>query len=211
MHDKAGDYVASVAETWLADGPMGATLRSSDYRDFLSGAYGDGATAMHIATSCAVFAGACLILAEVVAPHPIPKARAITTWLGVQGFITDDPETEKIEGSWLPVADLEKHGGPWRGDVWYICSTAGRMPIGGGQFYVWTRWEAAANGHVGICLGDHWLTRTAEGGGSPGGTTCRISAEAKDIRKMGRTLRGVWRPAAMPPPKIVGPYPGKTA
>lgn len=193
--NKAGDAVASVAESWLCEGPMGNTLRGDEYRDFLAGAYGDGDTARSIATSCAVFAGACLILAEVMAPHGIPTKRAIHTWLGVKGFASDP--------SWRSVADLEAHGGPLRGDVFYICSTRGQM----GK-YVWTTWEAAANGHVGICLDDGWLTHTAEGGGSPGGTTCRISAEPKDIRKMGRTLRGIWRPGALPPPALVGTYPG---
>lgn len=183
--NRAGDLVASCAETWLSDGPIGNTLRGQDYEDFLAGAYGNGKAARTIATSCAVFAGACLILTGVVPPHPIPTRRAIHTWLGVRGFASDP--------SWRSVADLEAHGGPLRGDVFYICSTRGQMGT-----YTWTTWEAAANGHVGICLDDGWITRTAEGGGSPGGTTCRMSAEAKDIRKMGRTLRGVWRPGAMP-------------
>lgn len=196
--NRAGDLVACCAETWLADGPMGSTLRTSDYVDFLSGAYGDGKTASTIATSCAVFAGACLILAEVMAPHPIPKKRAIHTWLGVRGF-ENDP-------SWRSMADLEAHGGPIRGDVFYICSTAGKLGN-----YTWTTWPAAANGHVIVTLDDGWVTRTAEGGGSPGGTTCRLSAEPKDLRKLSRPGRGAWRPGAMPPPKIVGPFPGRAA
>lgn len=194
--EPAGDRVARCAEQALAAGPMANTVRGDDYEAFLSAAYGDGKTARTIATSCAVFAGACCILAEVQKPRGIPKARAITTWLGVRGFIEDDEATEDvIEGAWIPLADLDA---PKRGDVFYICSTAGSIgKKGTPSYYAWTRWEAAANGHVGIVLDGGFVTKTAEGGGSPGGTGCRMSLAPKDIRALGRTLRGVWRPESM--------------
>ncbi len=193
------DAVARCALEALAPGPMGHTIRGADYENFLSGAYGNGRAARTIATSCAVFAGACCIHAGAQKPRPIPKARAITTWLGVKGFIEDDPDTTPlIEGAWIPSDDLDAL---LRGDVFYICSTAGRINLGGGKVYEWARWEAAANGHVGIVTtGEGWLWSTAEGGGSPGGTICRASAEPKDVRKLSRTFRGVWRPNLMAQP-----------
>ncbi len=184
---------------------MAATVRTADYVQFLDDAYGDGDMILNtgkalknVATSCAMFAGGCCINAGVQEKRPPPRARAITTWAGVRGFVEDNPETEAIEGSWIPAEKLDEHGGIQRGDIFYICSAAGSMGVKGTpSFYSWTRWEAAANGHVGICLDDGYVTRTAEGGGSPGGTGCRLSAAAKDIRKLGRTLRGVWRPNLM--------------
>ena len=197
--NRAGDLVASVAEEWLAAGPMASSLRVEDYARFLDAFAGKGRAIKGTATSCAMFAGACLIHAGVLPSRPPPARRAITTWLGVRGF--------DGEPSWRSVADLEAHGGPLRGDIPYICSTAGAIgKKGTPSYYEWHRWEDAANGHVVVTLADGWITRTAEGGGSPGGTGCRFSAGPKDLRAMGRTLRGVWRPGAMRP--LVLPPPG---
>lgn len=180
-HESANERVARCAEEALAAGPMANTVRGSVYEAFLQAAYGNGKVARTIATSCAVFAGACCILAGVQDKRDIPKVRAITTWLGVPGF----------SGSWVP-ANAPGFS-VLRGDIFYICSTSGKMGS-----YSWTQWEAAANGHVGILLSDGFLTRTAEGGGSPGGTGCRISEHPKDIRSLSHPLRGVWRPNNMP-------------
>ena len=181
------DAVARCAEEALAAGPMASTLRVADYIAFLDAYAGKGKAIKGTATSCAMFAGACLIHAGALPPRPPPKARGITTWLGVPGFI----------GSWIPEALLGADG-VQRGDVWYICSERGSMPLGDGRVYTWTTWPAAANGHVGIARANGWIVPTAEGGGSPGGTGCRLSATAKDLRKMGRGFRGVWRPDRMP-------------
>lgn len=178
--------VADVAEEWLSAGPMAATLRTADYIRFLDAFAGKGKSIKGTATSCAMFAGACLIHAGVQAPRTPPKARGITTWLGVNGF----------SGSWIPRALLEGEG-VRRDDIWYICSESGSIPLGDGSVYTWTTWPAAANGHVGIARADGWIVPTAEGGGSPGGTGCRLSVGPKDLRKMGRGFRGVWRPSLM--------------
>lgn len=177
--NRAGDLVASVAETWLSDGPL--DRHHPVYRDFLAGAFGPEDPAHPVlnsgGTHCAIFARACLSLAEVKPPGKRPVKTAITTWLGVRGF-EGDP-------SWRSRADLEAHGGLQRGDVLY-----------------WANRDDGQDGHVGICLtpGDEpWMWRTAEGGGGDG-STCRMSEEPKDVRTShGRRLRGVWRPGAMPP------------
>ncbi len=182
--NRAGDLVASVAETWLENGPMGRALQADQYRDFLAGAYEADTPAAPVlhsgGTHCAIFARACLSLAGIKPPGRRPKVTAITTWLGVRGF-DGDP-------SWRALADLEAHGGLMRGDVLYWCGTTAKG------------WQAAKDGHVGICLtGNGWLWKTAEGGGGADGSVCRMSDEPKNVLKSGaRPLRGVWRPGAMP-------------
>lgn len=190
------DAVARCAEEVLAPGPMGNGLRTEDYASFLD-VFGHGKSLVGVSTSCAMFGGGCCIHAGAQDPRPRPKAPAITTWLGVKGFKEDDPDTEDlIEGAWIPIEDLTD--GPIRGDIFYICSTAGRIGLGNGKFYEWTTWTAAADGHVGVVtVGEGWLWRTAEGGGSPKGTGCRMSAAPKDIRRLSKPTRGVWRPNQM--------------
>jgi hypothetical protein len=170
------ERVAAEAERILQHGAMGNLgARRDDYEAWLDAAYGQGAIVRTIATSCAIFAGGCLINSGVQSKRSRPKAPAITTWLGVRGFVD----------SWVGV------GSPGfrvqRGDILYWSGGTAAT------------WKAATNGHVGIALagaGDMWLT--AEGGGSPGGTMCRMSAAAKNITaSSGRPLRGVWRPDLM--------------
>lgn len=192
------ERVAAEAERILQHGEMGNLgPRGADYERFLDEAFGNGKALRTVATSCAIFAGACLIRSGVQPARGWPKARAITTWLGVRGF--------SGEASWVPYESDEQLAKrnlaralsgldpvpPFRvqrGDICYWC---------GGDAKTWPQ---ATNGHVGIALagaGHMWLT--AEGGGSPGGTMCRLSKEAKDIRSSsGRPLRGVWRPDLMP-------------
>lgn len=172
-----GERVAAVAAEVLADGPMGNTVRGADYQAFLESTFGNGRQLRAVRTSCAIFAGACLMRAGIQARRGWPRARAITTWLGVPGFT----------GPWVSRDRLV----PQVGDIFYVCSNA--HPT----------WHAATNGHVGILLeGDGWEWVTAEGGGGDG-TLCRISAAPKRIDKLSRTLRGVWRPALMLPPEDI--------
>lgn len=173
------ERVATEAERILQHGEMGNLgARGADYEAWLERTFGNGRSLRTVATSCAIFAGGCLIASGVQNKRGWPKARAITTWLGVRGF--------SGEASWVPTS--APGFGVRRGDIMYWCGGDAKT------------WPAATNGHVGIALagaGHMWLT--AEGGGSPGGTMCRLSKEAKDIRSSsGRPLRGVWRPDLMP-------------
>lgn len=173
------ERVAAEAERALKHGEMGNLgARGADYEQFLDEAFGSGKSLRTVATSCGIFAGACLIRSGVQAPRGWPKARAITTWLGVRGF--------SGEPSWVPASAPGFR--VQRGDVLYWCGGDAKT------------WPAATNGHVGIALaGAEHMWLTAEGGGGPGGTMCRMSAAAKDIRaSSGRPLRGVWRPDLMP-------------
>lgn len=186
------EAVARCAAEVLAPGAMGNSIRSDDYASFLEGAFGVGKGLIHIATSCAMFAGGVCIHAGAQDKRKPPKAPAITTWLGVRGFVEDDEDTDLIEGSWVPLAELGE-AGPLRGDIVYICSSHGTL---GGR--TWTRWQDALNGHVIVLVeGSGWLWTTAEGGGVPNGTGCRLSAEPKDILRLSRPPRGVWRPNLM--------------
>lgn len=175
------ERVAEAANRILVAGEMGNSgPRRDDYERWLDEAYkGQGKTIRGIATSCAIFAGGCLIHAGVQQPRGIPAARGITTWLGLS---FSSP-------AWIKdPKDLK------RGDIFYICSDQGQISFNG-TVYKWTTWTGALNGHVGILragAGDMWLT--AEGGGSPGGTMCRLSQGAKNIRQMSKKFQGVWRP-----------------
>lgn len=193
-----GEIVAQVAHEQLDVGPMGSYVRVDDYTRFLDEAFGNGKSLRTVATSCAIFAGACLIHAGIQGRRKWPERRAITTWLGVRGFVEDDPETDLIEGAWIPVDEAT----PEPGDIFYICSERGTISLGGGKFYTWDRWQGAANGHVGILIegaGPMWLT--AEGGGGKDGTLCRKSDGPKNIYELSRALRGFWRPSLMLQPE----------
>lgn len=168
------DALARCAEEVLAPGPMADTLRGDDYQWFLDDTFGNGKQLRHKATSCAVFVGGCSIAASVQKKRGWPRINGITTWAGYGWFGSK---------SWIAAKKLAALGGVMRGDVLYWC---------GGNAITW---QAAFNGHVGIArTGSGMLWTTAEGGGSPGGTCCRLS-EPKDISESWkRPLRGVWRP-----------------
>lgn len=154
-------------------GNLGA--RGDEYERFVGEAFGRGQELRRKATSCAIFVGACRIRSGWAPKRGWPRVNAITSWAGVPWFGGH---------GWLPYSSALQLR---RGDVLYWS--------GGGS----KRWQDALNGHVGILIagaGHMWIT--AEGGGSPGGTMCRMSKAAKDVRtSSGRPLRGVWRPDVM--------------
>lgn len=177
---------ARCAEEALVGGEMGASVRRAWYISFLDAYDFQGKQIVETSTSCAMFVGGVFIHAEVQERRPPPKTKAITTWVGVHGF-SNDP-------SWIPGTKGWK-----RGDVVYICSTSGSIgKKGTSSYYEWHQWEMAADGHV-ILLrdGEGTTFSTAEGGGSPGGTICRLSKGSKDVAKLSRPARGIWRPDLM--------------
>ena len=167
--------LATAAEAAVSAGPLGNLgERGDEYEAFCDAAFGRGKELRRKQTSCAVFVGCCFFHAGLKPRRRWPRINGITTWAGVSWF----------SAAWVPYkpgVDL------LRGDILYWC---GNTPLG---------WKMALNGHVGILLeGSGHMWRTAEGGGSPGGTMCRMSVEPKDIRFSGvRPLRGVWRPDEM--------------
>ena len=175
----ANEALAVEARRILLPGEMGNLgARGDEYERYLDESFGNGKSLRTVRTSCAIFVGAARIHSGWAPKRPAPAARAITTWAGVPSF---------GGRGWISVSDLAELR---RGDIAYWCSSAGKM----GK-YVWSSWPAAANGHVGICIsGAGFAWALAQGGGSPGGTMCRLSTEAKDLRKLSRPLRGVWRP-----------------
>ncbi len=191
--------VARCAEQVLVPGLMAGTVRGEDYAAFLDAAFIDGGAKLrHKATSCGIFCGAVAVHARVTERRPVPAA-AIETYVGMGAFGSSR--------AWIPRAKLDAAGGVLRGDVFYICSDAGSITVNG-KVYSWTTWRGALNGHVGICRADGWTVPTAEGGGAPKGTGCRLSAGPKDLRKLSRKLQGVLRPnllGAAPEPKHFEP------
>ena len=178
--DERGYAVAVVARDALAPGPMSRTLRSADYRAFLVEGFAVDTPAAPVfrsgGTHCAIFARGCLSGAGVLPLGKRPRITGITSWLGL-GWFKEPPWVPYTEGMVFEP-----------GDVPYWC---------GGRAAVWKlTWRAALNGHVGVLIegtGHMWVT--GEGGGGSDGSTCRMSAEPKDIRESnGRPIRGVWRP-----------------
>jgi cell wall-associated NlpC family hydrolase len=173
---------------------MGHKVRREAYRAFIDANFVDTPQAPVFTskgTNCAIFARGCLTQAGVMPMGRRPKVTAITTWLGVRGFAQDDPDTEAIEGAWIPLDELD--GLLLPGDVLFWTGWQGQRTIG--------EWGGTTNGHVGIVLfdGDGWMVQTAEGGGP--NHLCRKSDAPKDVRLSGkRPLRGVWRPSLLVKP-----------
>lgn len=188
--ESPNDAVARCALQATAPGPMGRTVRAADYKSFLEAGFAVDTPSRPIfasaGTHCAIFARCCLACAGAKPRGVRPAITGITSWLGVGWF---------FEPEWVPVEKLKS--GVIPGDILYWCGSPG-MTL--------AQWRAALNGHVGVVLPPEdesaprsgWVHRTAEGGGAPDGSTCRMSATPKDIRSsLGRPLRGVFRPNNM--------------
>ncbi len=192
-----GERVAQVAHELLDPGPMGWDVRREDYRAFCERNFVDGGSAKVFGsggTNCAIFVRGCLVQAGVKPKEGRPAATAIDTWIG-QSF--SGPRWLRFDGIGLvfavdPKTKKKTYDLPRPGDVWYICSNAGSITVGG-KTHTWTTWTRALNGHVGFVGfdGEGFVHTTYEGGGRH--HLCRKSAQPKDLRKMGRTLQGVLR------------------
>ena len=180
------DRVARCHEEFLSAGPLEWTNdRADDFKQILTDTWLAPIPWKQGGTTCALWQGTVLQAAQVQARRKVNPQYAITTWLKVNGFTEDKPETEYVEGSWIPVDKLRADGGPIRGDIPYWC--------GGGP----STWQAATNGHVANLLtgsGFDWLI--AQGGGTNG--RCKIASKPDSIlTHLNRPLRGVWRPNLM--------------
>lgn len=180
-----GERVAQVAHELLDPGPMSRTIRRADYHAFINANFVDTVAAPVFnsgGTHCAIFARGCLTQAGIMPIGRRPRVTAITTWLGVRGFVEDDPETDLIEGAWIPVDEWT----PEVGDVPYICGGNAKT------------WKAAFNGHVFILVdGSGPMWTIAQSGGGIDGTLCRKSDDHVNIFELSRKCRGAWRPALM--------------
>jgi hypothetical protein len=147
-------------------GPMGHRTRHDDYRDFIAANQEltpAGAEALTgVATSCALF------------------VRAVHLWCG----------GEAARGHYVPGTPMFHSMGvaPGFADPAFVLLGSG-APEPGDFFYIG---NTAVDGHTGIVLrvdGDRW--ETAEGGGPPDGTLCRLrertlagSTFADDARRL---------------------------
>jgi hypothetical protein len=190
-----GEQIAQVAHELLDPGPMSRSIRAEDYKRFIRANFIDTPAAPVFTsggTHCAIFARACLTQAGIMPIGRRPLKTAITTWLGVKGFIEDDPGTKLIEGAWIPADEWT----PEVGDVPYICGGTAQS------------WPYAKNGHVFILVdgsGPMWVL--AQGGGGKDGSLCRKSDGPRNIFDLDRVLRGAWRPALMIKPADTEPAP----
>ncbi len=184
--ESANDLLARFHEEFLAAGPIEWTgARADDFREILEATWLPPIPWKQGGTSCALWQGTAMQAAGVQARRKVNTSYAITTWLKVNGFAEDNPETEYLEGSWIPAAKLKAGEPVIRGDIPYWC---------GGSA---TTWQAAKNGHVAcVTSGSGFDWTLAQGGGSNG--RCSIKTEAVSILDhLGRPLRGVWRPNLM--------------
>lgn len=181
------ELLARFNEEFLAAGPVGWVQRADDFRWLMSSTWLAPYPWKQEGTTCALYLGSALQACGVQARRHVNTKYAITTWLHVAGFREDDPETEYVEGSWIPEEHLPAAGGLIRGDVVYYCSGTSKT------------WQAAKDGHVRCLLigsGDRW--KIAEGGGGLPLGTCKMSDGLIDIRvSRARPRRGVWRPSLM--------------
>lgn len=184
--------VAQVAHELLDAGPIGHRVRPEAYRAFIDRNFEDSLAAPvygSAGTNCAIFVRGCLVQAGILPRGKRPAIPAITTWIGVRGFAEDNPDTEAIEGAWIPVEELGELGELIEpGDILFWTGYRWQKSI--------KEWGPTTNGHVGLVGfdGHSWIRTTYEGGGTA--HRCQRSAEPKDIRESHqRPLRGVWRPA----------------
>lgn len=188
-----GERVAQVAHELLDPGPMGWDVRRDVYRAFIDANFDDepGDDVFNSkGTNCAIFVRGVLVQAGIFPPGKRPKVTAITTWIGIRGLIEDKPDTEAIEGAWIPVEELDGGNLLLPGDILFWTG------------YRWqtTRslWGMTTNGHVELVGfdGEGWMHPTAGGGGPR--HLCKKSDGPKDVRESHqRPLRGVWRPEKM--------------
>lgn len=184
--EDANERLARFHEEFLAAGPVEWTgKRADDFKELLTATWLPPIPWKQGGTTCALYQGTAMQAAGVQARRKVNTSYAITTWLKVNGFAEDKPETEYLEGSWISVAKLKAGEPVIRGDIPYFCGGNART------------WQAATNGHV-VCVtsgsGFDWII--AQGGGSNG--RCSIKTEPVSILDhLGRPLRGVWRPNLM--------------
>lgn len=190
-----GFRVAKVAHELLDPGPIGHKVRPDVYREFIAANFEDSVKyPVHDSdgTNCAIFVRGCLTQAGIMPRGRRPRpVTAITLWIGVKGFAKDDPDTEAIEGAWIPIEDLGANGeGLREGDVLFWTGYAWQKTM--------REWGKTTNGHVEILIdGEGWQWVTAGGGGPH--HLCKKSDGPKDVRTShNRPLRGVWRPALFP-------------
>jgi len=194
--ESANDRLARFHETFLAPGPVGWGDRPADMRALLEASWLPPIPWRQDGTTCALYQGSALQASGVQARRRVNSSYAITTWMAVNDWSGDE---------WISRERIMAGEPIMRGDIWYICSDAGSMTVGG-RVYKWTHWRAALNGHVGCALsGSGFLWRTAEGGGANG--QCRLSMAAKDLTKLGRKLQGVVRPNLMDSSIVLVPDP----
>lgn len=169
-----GCLVADAARQALADGPMGKTLRTAEYREFIACGYDEDLTG--VATSCGIWVRACL---HAAGRPPTKSGRARIGGALIGGW---------VEG--VRVGD----------DAW--TDAEGNTPEPGAILCWDVKRSLTGRCHVEVALeqlDDRGTWLVAAGGGGEDGTLCRL-VDDRDIAGLDagyRKLLGWWRPSRM--------------
>jgi hypothetical protein len=153
----------------LSAGPMGQTQRSDFYRDFIACNQEKTQQAAQaltkVTTSCAMF------------------VRAVREWCGAPAVGPYRPGT----GMFVSMGNVSLSSPA------FVKLAPGATPNPGDYFYIATT-ASSNDGHTGIFISQNsdgsW--QTAEGGGSPDGTTCHLTSRTISGSKFSNDARTLW-------------------
>jgi hypothetical protein len=167
--ESIGARIVRCCNQALAAGPMGQTQRSDFYRDFIACNQEKTQQAAQaltkVTTSCAMF------------------VRAVREWCGAPPVGPYRPGT----GMFVSMGNVSLSSPA------FVKLVAGATPNPGDYFYIATS-QTSNDGHTGIFISQNsdgsW--QTAEGGGPPDGTTCRLSSRTISGSKFSNDARTLW-------------------
>jgi hypothetical protein len=168
----AANRIVHVCRSALGSGPMSRAERRDYWRQFAACGYGQDLSDVY--SSCGVF------------------VRAVLHWAGRRAT-RPARLGQPVNGGWLEGMTFSHPAWMW--------NERGAKPTPGCVFARDVNRATSKAYHVGIFVEERdggWIT--AEGGGAPGGTGCRLSASPKQIDKpdsSGRQWLGWWRPEAL--------------
>ncbi len=167
--ESVGARIVRCCNQALSAGPMGQTQRSDFYRDFIACNQEKTQQAAQaltgVKTSCAMF------------------VRAVREWCGAPAAGPYKPGT----GMFVSIGNVSLASPA------FVKASAGTKPNPGDYFYLASS-QTSNDGHTGIFVSQNsdgsW--QTAEGGGAPDGTTCRLTSRTISGTKFTNDARTLW-------------------
>lgn len=167
--ESVGARIVRCCNQALSAGPMGQTQRSDFYRDFIACNQEKTQQAAQaltgVKTSCAMF------------------VRAVREWCGAPAVGPYKPGT----GMFVSLGNVSLASPA------FVKASAGAKPNPGDYFYIASS-QTSNDGHTGIFVSQNpdgsW--QTAEGGGAPDGTTCRLTSRTISGTKFTNDARTLW-------------------
>lgn len=167
--ESVGARIVRCCTQALSAGPMGQTQRSDFYRDFIACNQEKTQQAAQaltgVKTSCAMF------------------VRAVREWCGAPAVGPYKPGT----GMFVSIGNVSLASPA------FVKASAGAKPNPGDYFYLASS-QTSNDGHTGIFVSQNsdgsW--QTAEGGGAPDGTTCRLTSRTISGTKFTNDARTLW-------------------